>query len=61
MRHPSSLYDPALYDLYQRYLALPEGEPAELIDGEVVLTPRPRVSHQKVTFGLGSDLRTRFG
>jgi Uma2 family endonuclease len=61
MRHPSSLYDPALYDLYQRYLALPEGEPAELIDGEVVLTPHPRVSHQKVTLGLASDLRTRFG
>jgi Uma2 family endonuclease len=55
------LYDPALYDLYQRYLALPEGEPAELIDGEIILAPRPRVSHQTVAGGLAADLRTRFG
>jgi Uma2 family endonuclease len=55
------LYDPALYDLYQRYLALPEGEPAELIDGEIILAPRPRVSHQAVAGGMYADLRTRFG
>jgi Uma2 family endonuclease len=61
MRHPSSLYDQDLYDLYQRYLALPEGEPAELIDGEIILAPKPGVPHQTVALGMAAELRIRFG
>lgn len=46
---------------YLDYQALPEGVRAELLDGELFLTPRPGGRHVRVTSVLGGLIGTRFG
>jgi len=46
---------------YQDVLDAPEGQNAEIIDGELVLSPRPAGPHTNCSTGLGADLRTFFG
>jgi len=47
---------------YDDYLALPEEQKAELVDGEIYLmSPAPKGRHIRVTSLLGSMLGTRFG
>ncbi len=41
----------------EEYLSLPEGYPAELIEGEIVVSPSPSFKHQKVAFDIAYDLR----
>lgn len=46
---------------YEDYLALPEGVKAELIDGELFMTPPPRGRHVRIASLLGIMLGSRFG
>ncbi len=41
----------------EEYLSLPEGYPAELIGGEIRLTPSPSYKHQKTAFDIAYELR----
>lgn len=45
---------------YQDVLAAPEHKVAELVDGELFVSPRPAVPHARVTSVLLSDLHHRF-
>lgn len=45
---------------YEEYLDLPEDVRAEYVDGEVVVTPPPRLSHQKAEMRLGVTLSNAF-
>jgi Uma2 family endonuclease len=49
---------PATYD---DVLAAPEGMTAEIIAGELWLSPRPAGDHASVALGIGGDLREPFG
>jgi len=40
--------------------ALPEGTKAHLVDGALVVPPRPSVQHQKAETRLGSELDPKF-
>ena len=46
---------------YADYLALPEGQRAELIDGELMMSPQPKGRHIAVTSILGAQLGSSFG
>ncbi len=46
---------------YADYLALPEGVKAELIDGELLMSPQPKGRHVRVASFLGAQLLVRFG
>lgn len=46
---------------YQDYLALPEGVKAELIDGELFMSPQPKGRHVRIASVLGVLLGVRFG
>ncbi len=46
---------------YDDYLALPEGVRAELIDGELYMSPQPKGRHVRVTSLLGAHLGVGFG
>ncbi len=46
---------------YADYLAVPEGTKAELIDGEIYMSPQPKGRHVRVTSLLGAHLGVRFG
>jgi len=46
---------------YADYLAVPEGQKAELIDGELYLSPQPKGRHIRITSLLGGMLTFRFG
>lgn len=46
---------------YEDYLALPEGVKAELIDGELYMSPQPKGRHVRVSSLLGAHLGVRFG
>lgn len=46
---------------YQDVLDAPEGVTAEILNGELHLSPRPGFAHQRVTSELGVDLGGRFG
>ncbi|MCA9516005.1 MAG: Uma2 family endonuclease [Myxococcales bacterium] len=46
---------------YADYLAVPEGQRAELIGGELMMSPQPRGRHILVTSMLGARLTTAFG
>ena len=46
---------------YADYLALPEGTKAELIDGELYMSPRPKGRHVRISSVLGTLLGTPFG
>jgi Uma2 family endonuclease len=39
------------------YLKLPEGTRAELIEGELLMTPSPKLPHQNVALNLAASLR----
>ncbi len=39
------------------FMKLPEGTLAELIDGEIFMTPGPRVPHQKAVLNLAAEIR----
>ena len=39
------------------YMALPEGTLAELIEGELFMSPSPRERHQRIVLNLGAALR----
>lgn len=41
---------------YEDYLAPPEGVKAELIDGELYMSPQPKGRHVRVTSLLGAHL-----
>lgn len=45
---------------YQDLLDAPQGAPAQLIAGDLVLSPRPSMAHQTVTSVLGMDLGSPF-
>lgn len=45
---------------YQDVLDAPENMIAELIDGELILSPRPRSSHASIATVLGAKLVSRF-
>ena len=40
----------------ERYLELPEGYPAELIEGEIVMSPSPDVKHQRISGSIYKEL-----
>jgi Uma2 family endonuclease len=46
---------------YDDYLALPEGVKAELIDGELFMSPQPKGRHVRAASFIGADLLVRFG
>lgn len=46
---------------YDDYLALPEGVKAELIDGELYMSPQPKGRHIRIASLLGGVLTVRFG
>jgi Uma2 family endonuclease len=46
---------------YQDVLDAPDDVVAEVLDGELVLQPRPAIAHQGVTSELGADLVTTVG
>jgi Uma2 family endonuclease len=46
---------------YQELLAVPEHLVAEIIDGELVTSPRPGARHAAVSSALGVDLGSSFG
>lgn len=46
---------------YEDYLALGEDVTAELIDGELYMSPQPKGRHTRVTSLLGGHLVVRFG
>ena len=55
---------PAIKFTYQDYRNAPEDKRYELLDGDLVMTPAPRVSHQRVVRKLGTLLTLhveRFG
>ena len=41
----------------EKYLELPEGYPAELIEGEIVVAPSPGVRHQEIAIDISSKMR----
>jgi Uma2 family endonuclease len=45
---------------YEDLLAVPEHLVAEIIDGELITSPRPALRHADVTTGLASELRQAF-
>lgn len=45
---------------YEDVLAAPEGMTAEILGGELVLSPRPSVVHQRVAWRVGRRLGDRF-
>ncbi len=49
---------PATYD---EYLALPEDQKAELIDGEIFLMSGPKLRHVRIASNLGSAINSRHG
>ena len=46
---------------YEDYLAVPEGVKAELLDGELFMSPQPKGRHVRVTSILGVLLGGRYG
>ena len=46
---------------YADYLAVPEGQKAELIDGELFMSPQPKVRHSIAATAIGAELHHRFG
>ncbi|MBM4321171.1 MAG: Uma2 family endonuclease [Deltaproteobacteria bacterium] len=46
---------------YQDVLDAPEEMIAEILDGELVLSPRPAAAHANSASDLGADLRIQFG
>jgi len=46
---------------YADYEALPEGVKAELIDGELFMSPQPKGRHVRISSILGTLLGSRFG
>lgn len=46
---------------YEDYLAVPEGQRAELIDGELFMSPPPKGRHVRVNSVLGHLIGARFG
>ncbi len=46
---------------YADYLAVPDGERAELVDGELLMSPQPKGRHIRVASILGADLNVAFG
>lgn len=46
---------------YEDYLAVPEGVRAELLDGELFMSPQAKGRHVRVTSVLGGVLVVRFG
>jgi Uma2 family endonuclease len=54
--------DPALEPAtYANVLAAPEGTTAEILGGELHLSPRPSSAHRVAELEIGSDLRDHFG
>jgi len=53
--------DPKRHATYADLQALPEGVTGQLIEGTLVVSPRPTVGHSAVASHLGSDLGTPFG
>ncbi len=49
--------EPGAYT-FDDYMQLPEGEPVELIRGNLVMSPAPQIDHQVVLSELHSHLRT---
>ena len=47
---------PAIKLTYEDYCNTPDDERYELLDGDLVMTPAPRVSHQKAVIKLGAHL-----
>jgi len=41
----------------EKYLKLPEGYPAELIGGEIVMTPSPSYKHQNTAIDISSKMK----
>ncbi len=41
----------------ERYLELPEGYPAELIEGEISMTPSPSYKHQMIAIDISSKMK----
>lgn len=46
---------------YEDYLALGEGVKAELIDGEILMSPQPKGRHVRAASFLGATLLSQFG
>ena len=46
---------------YEDLLAVPDHLVAEMVDGELVTSPRPAARHAAATSSLGADLHTSFG
>jgi len=46
---------------YDDYLALPDGLKAELIDGELLMSPQPKGRHVRAASFIGARLLVRFG
>src|SRR5512139_3639285 len=47
-------------ELYEAYLAVPEGQRAEIINGTLYVSPRPAPRHLNVSSVLGGELNGAF-
>jgi hypothetical protein len=50
---------PTFEDLYQELRSLPEGQTGEILNGELVLSPRPAFYHANFEAELLTELRYR--
>ena len=46
---------------YEDLLALPSHQIGEIVDGELIASPRPAAPHAAASSALGADLHTAFG
>ena len=47
---------PSFEDLYRRLRSLPEGQNGEILNGELVLSPRPAFPHANLILEIGGEL-----
>lgn len=55
-----ALKSPSLAELYRQLRALPADQNGEILDGELVTSPRPRFPHASVSTEISGDLRIRY-
>jgi Uma2 family endonuclease len=61
MSQPARKQEPRRRATYADLVAVPEHLVAELIDGELIVSPRPATPHAFASSSMGADLFVRFG